>query len=350
MKNVEKLLSCLALGGALILSVQPASARDYIHIVGSANVYPFSKAVGEQLSKGKGAKFKVPWLESTGTKGGIQLFCEGDGEAFADIVNSARRMTRKEFEQCQSNGVRDIVEVAVGRDAMVFAQSKKSPAISLTRRDAYFALTRMVPDASKKISPNPNKTWKQVNAALPDRKIEVIGPPANSGLREVFRELVLESGCEGFPWLAAKRNANSAEYKKACQDVRSDDAYREAAVNDERIIRELSASESAIGLIPYSLVTQHKEKVDALEVDGVVPKKESIASGQYPLSNTLYFYVKKSHVNTIPGLAKYIQEFTNENAFGDKGYLAGKGLIPLSKEDRKVATGIVKTLAPMSAP
>jgi phosphate transport system substrate-binding protein len=356
MKNASYLASALTLGAALLMNAPQAEARDYIHIVGSGTVYPFSRAVSEQLEKGggkkdKGPKFKAPWLESTGTKGGIQLFCEGDGEAYADIVNTARRMSRKEFDQCQNNGVRDIIEVAVGHDAIAFAQSKKSPAMKLTRRDVYFALSRTIPDqTTKTTAPNRNKSWKQVSAALPDRKIEVIGPPGNAGFSELLREIVLETGCDGFPWLAAKRNSNSTDYKRACQDVRNDEGYDEAAINDERIVRELTVNETAIALMPFSLYAQYQDKLDALEIDGLVPKAENVASEQYPLSSTLYFYVKKSHVDYIPGLPKFIQEFTNERAFGDKGYLTTKGLIPLTAADRKVATDIVKTLAPMAAP
>ncbi|MFO1418258.1 MAG: substrate-binding domain-containing protein [Methylotetracoccus sp.] len=354
MKKGRTLASAIALASAYVVGAPQAEARDYIHIVGSSTVYPFSKAVSDQLEKSsgkKGPKFKAPWLESTGTKGGIQLFCEGDGEAYADIVNTARRMTRKEFDQCQANGVRDIVEVAVGHDAIVFAQSKKSPAMRLTRRDVYLAVSRMIPDsATKTVAPNRNKTWKQVNGALPDRKIAVIGPPGNAGFSEIFREAVLEPGCDAFPWLAAKRNTNSTDYKRACQDVRSDEGYDEAAINDERIVRELTVNEPAIALMPFSLFAQHQDKLDALEVDGVVPSSTNVASEQYPLSGTLYFYIKKSHVDYIPSLGKFVQEFTNEKAFGEKGYLVQKGLIPLTKEDRKVATDIVKLMAPMSAP
>lgn len=354
MSYIKNFLTPWALGAMLTLSATGAYAkRDYIHIVGSSTVAPLSKSVAEQLAKGskKSPGLKSPWLESTGTKGGLQLFCEGEGDDFADIANAARRMTKKEWKQCQDNGVRDIIEVAVGRDALVLAQSKNSPPMKVTRRDVYFALTRMVPDSQKKAtSPNLNKSWKQINAGFPDRKIEFVGPAANSGLRELFREMVLEPGCDGFPWLRAKANTNDTEYKRACQDVRNDKAYLDMAVNDPSAVRELTVNEAAMGLMNFRFFTQNHDKLAALEVDGVTPSLETVSSATYPLANTLYFYVKKGHVNKIPGLSKFIEEFTDERAFGDKGYLVPKGLIPLAKVDRKVSTDIAKLLAPAFAP
>ena len=354
MSYTKNVLTPLALGLALTLNAEGVSAaRDYIHIVGSSTLAPLSKAVAEQLAKGskKSPGLKSPWLESTGTKGGLQLFCEGEGDDFADITNTARRMTRKEWQQCQTNGVRDIIEVAVGRDALVLAQSKKNPPMKLTRRDIYLSLTRMVPDAATKTTkPNPNKNWKQINAALPDRKIAYVGPPANAGLREVFRDLLLEPGCDGFPWLKAQANKNSNDYKRACQDVRSDGTYLDVAVNDPTTVRELTTNEAAIGLMNFGFFNAQKDKLAALEVDGVTPSESTVSSATYPLTGTLYFYVKKSHVGKIPGLAKFIEEFTSEKAFGDKGYLVAKGLIPLAKVDRKVSTDIAKLLAPAFAP
>ncbi len=347
-------LTPLALGLALTLHAEGVSAaRDYIHIVGSSTLAPFSKAVAEQLAKGskKSPGLKSPWLESTGTKGGIQLFCEGEGDDFADIANAARRMTRKEWEQCQNNGVRDIIEVAVGRDALVLAQSKNSPEMKLTRRDVYLSLSRMVPDAlTKTTKPNTNKNWKQINSVFPDRKISYVGPPANAGLREVFRDLLLEPGCDGFPWLKTQANKNSNDYKRACQDVRTDGTYLDVAVNDPTTVRELTTNPAAIGLMNFGFFKEQKDKLAALEVDGVTPTEATVSSATYPLSGTLYFYVKKSHVAKIPGLQKFIDEFTSEKAFGDKGYLLSKGLIPLNKVDRKVSTDIAKLLAPAFAP
>lgn len=354
MKFSKTFLTPLGLGLALTLNAEGVSAaRDYIHIVGSSTLAPFSKAVAEQLAKGskKAPGLKSPWLESTGTRGGLQLFCEGEGADFADIANSARRMTKKEWQECQSHGVRDIVEVAVGRDALVFAQSKKSQPMKLTRRDIYLAMTRMVPDDLKKTtSPNQFRSWKQINSALPERKIEFVGPPANSGLRELFRDAVLEPGCDGFPWLRAKANSNSQDYKRACQDTRNDRTYLDVAVNDPTTVRELTVNEAAVGLMNFAFFTQQSDKLAALEVDGVTPSLKTVASATYPLANTLYFYVKKSHVGRIPGLSKFIEEFTSERAFGDKGYLVPKGLIPLDKVDRKVSTDITKLLAPAFAP
>jgi len=361
MKNAG-ILKIAVLGSALALSAEGAAARDYIHIVGSSVVAPFSKAVAEQLATGgtekvgkKGTKkvagLKSPWLESTGTKGGIQLFCESNAEESVDIVNAVRRMTKREYEQCRNNGVTEIVEIAIGRDAMVFAQSKKSPAMSLTRRDLYNALSRMIPTTDRKLRLNTSKTWKQINGALPDRKIEVIGPPANSGFREIFQDMVLEPGCDGFPWLSAQRATMTQDYKKACQDVRTDQAYLQVTVNDSLVVRELVGNDHVLGLVAYSLYLRNDDKLAALEIDGVVPKSETITSEQYPLSGELYIYLKKSHADYIPGLSRFAQEFTSEQAFGDRGYLVLKnGLIPLAQVDRKVSSDIAKTLAVMSAP
>ncbi len=354
MSYKKTLLSPVFLGAALTLSGAPAwAARDYIHIVGSSSLAPFSKAVAEQLAKGskKSPGLKSPWLESTGTTGGIQLFCEGEGQDHADIANAARRMTKREYDQCQKNGVRDIIEVAIGRDALVFAQSKKSPPMKLTNRDVYFALSRMVPDPkTKTVVPNPNKNWRQINASFPDRKIAFVGPPANAGLREIFRDFILEGVCDGFPWLKSQASANTNDYKKACRDVRSDNTYLDVAINDPTTVRELTSNEPAIGMMNYRFYSDNADKLVALEVDNAKPTDQTVASGTYPLSTTMYFYVKKSHVGRIPGLDRFIQEFTSEKAFGEKGYLTGKGLIPLTKVDRKVSTDITKLLAPAYAP
>ena len=354
MRNAGKLKIAAVFGSAFALCAHSAAARDYIHIVGSSTVAPFAKSVGEQLGT-KGTKkvppLKSPWLESTGTKGGIQLFCESNGTDSVDIANAVRRMTRKEYEQCRDNGVTEIVEIAIGRDAMVFAQSNKAPAMSLTRRDLYNALSRMIPTTDKKLRINTNKTWKQVSGALPNRQIEVIGPPANSGFREIFQDMVLEPGCDGFPWLSAQRANMTQDYKKACQDIRGDQAYVQVTVNDDLVARELAGNEHALGLVSYSLYLRNKDRLAALDIDGVTPKGDTITSEQYPLSGELYIYVKKSHADYIPGLARFVQEFASERAFGDKGYLVQKnGLIPLDVVDRKVSTDIAKTMAVMAAP
>ena len=355
MKKDKLIFSLLAAGCALTMDVASAAegGRDAISIVGSSTVYPFSAAVAEQF--GKKGSFKTPKVESTGTGGGIKLFCGGVGPTFPDIANASRAIKKSEFETCQKNGVKDIVEVKIGFDGIALAQSKKSKQeIVLTRKEIFLALAKRVPDPkapeSGDLVANPYKTWNEINPSLPKTKIEVLGPPPSSGTRDAFAELALEGGCAQIPWLKAKKETDDAFFKNVCMTVREDGAYIEAGENDNLIVQKLEANPDAAGVFGYSYLAMNEDKLKAAPIDGRKPTYELIANGCYPGSRPLFFYVKKAHIGVIPGLEEYIAEFTSEKASGPEGYLADKGLIALPEADRKKAAANAKSLTPINAP
>jgi phosphate transport system substrate-binding protein len=329
------LISSLAAGIVCALSgtAQAQAARDSINIVGSSTVYPFTTTVAEQF--GRGGKFKTPKVESTGTGGGIKLFCNGVGPQFPDIANASRRMNANEYATCQKNGVKDIVEVKVGYDGIVLAQSKAGAALSPTRKDVYLALAKTVPDPANPMNliPNPFTTWKDVNKSLPAVKIEVLGPPPTSGTRDSFVELYMEAGCRTFAWLNTLRGQDEPRFKRACDTVREDGAYVEAGENDNLIVQKLTANKDAVGIFGYSFLEENLDKLKGAVVDGVSPTYETVSSGKYPASRPLFIYVKKQHVNVIPGIAEFVAEYTSEKALGEEGYLADKGLVPPLKSE-----------------
>ena len=319
---------------ALIGPAQAASGRDYISIVGSSTVYPFATVVAEQF--GKSTAYKTPKIESTGSGGGLKLFCAGVGVEHPDITNASRRIKQSEFEQCQQNGVKEIVEVKIGYDGIVIANSKKAAPLKLTRKDIFLALAKEVPDPSgaEKTIPNPYKTWKDVNPSLPDKSIEVLGPPPTSGTRDAFVELVMEEGANEFKWVKALSKADSKKYKSIAHTVREDGAYIEAGENDNLIVQKLEANPNALGIFGFSFLDQNMDKIQGSYVDDVQPNFDAIADGKYPVSRPLYFYVKRAHVDAIPGIKEYLDEFTSDKAWGAEGYLSEKGLIPMPDAER----------------
>ena len=325
-------------------SAYAASARDNISIVGSSTVYPFATVVAEQF--GKTTSFKTPKIESTGSGGGFKLFCAGVGVEHPDITNASRAMKKSEYDKCQANGVKEIVEVKIGYDGIVVANSKKASPLKLTRKDIFLALAKNVPDPSgaEKLVPNPYKTWKDVNKSLPAAKIEVLGPPPTSGTRDAFVELVMEKAAKGFPFIKAMdKNA----FKAAAHTVREDGPYVEAGENDNLIVQKLNANPDALGIFGFSFLDQNTDTIQGSFVDGVQPTFEAIADGSYPVSRPLFFYVKKAHVGVIPGIQEYLTEFTSEKTWGEDGYLSEKGLIPMPDQERQQYQSDVKALKPL---
>jgi phosphate transport system substrate-binding protein len=315
-----------------ILVAAPAGARDQIRIVGSSTVYPFATAVAEQFARG--GKFRAPIVESTGTGGGMKLFCAGVGVDHPDITNASRRIKQSEFDQCAANGVKAITEVKIGYDGIVIANAKKAQRFQLSLQQLFLALAKQVPAPGGGLVANPNKTWKDVDPSLPNTKIEVFGPPPTSGTRDAFNELVIEGGCKTYPDLAAQKDKDEAKYKSICLAVREDGAYIEAGENDNLIVQKLAANPNALGVFGYSYLEENTDKIQGSVVGGVEPNFENIASGKYPVSRPLFIYVKNAHVKSIPGIREYVAEFTSEKAIGDDGYLAERGLIPAPKAER----------------
>ncbi len=310
------------------------SGRDYISIVGSSTVYPFATVVAEQF--GKSTAFKTPKIESTGSGGGFKLFCAGVGVEHPDITNASRRIKQSEYDTCVSNGVKEIVEVKIGYDGIVMASSKQAAPLKLTRKDIFLALAKDVPDPNggEKLVPNPYKTWKDVNPALPGKSIEVLGPPPTSGTRDAFVELAMEGGANKFAWIAALQKTDKKKYKAVAHTIREDGAYVEAGENDNLIVQKLEANPNSIGIFGFSFLDQNTDKIQGAFVDGVQPTFDAIADGKYPVSRPLFFYVKKAHVGVIPGIQEYLEAFTSDTAWGEDGYLADKGMIPMPDAER----------------
>ncbi len=340
--NKTVLLASAAL--AISTLSQAAVARDHIEIVGSSTVYPFATVVAEKF--GKATKFKTPKIESTGSGGGMKLFCKGLGEGTPDVTNASRRIKMKEFKKCHANGVNDITEVLIGYDGIALANSKKAQQFELSLRDIYLALAEHVPakDGSEKLVPNFYKTWDQVNSKLPSTKIEVLGPPPTSGTRDAFNELAIEGGCKTFPWLKAVKKQDKKLYKKQCRTIREDGAYIEAGENDNLIVQKLEANPNALGVFGFSFLDQNADKVQGSKVNGNAPTFDSIAEGDYKISRPLYFYVKNAHVGKIPGIAEFVKAFVSKKASGAEGYLTDKGLIPLDKAAHKKMAKAAKSM------
>ena len=317
---------------AIALTALPAIARDQINIVGSSTVFPFSTTVAERF--GKNTSFKTPVVESTGSGGGMKLFCTGVGENTPDITNASRRIKSSEAEKCAANGVTPI-EAKIGFDGIVLANSRKSGRMEITRQQIFLALAKDVPNSAGELIPNPYSMWSEIDSSLPAVKIEVLGPPPTSGTRDAFAELGLEGGCKTFDFIKAMKKTDKSAYKAVCHTVREDGAYIEAGENDNLIVQKLQTNPTAFGVFGYSFLEQNSDTMQGSIVGGVEPEFEEIASGNYPIARSLFFYVKKEHIGVIPGITEYMKEFTREDTWGEDGYLLDKGLIPLDEDARE---------------
>lgn len=343
-KRLAKVVSIMVLyvSGAAV-----AAPRDTISVVGSSTVFPFAKVVAERF--GRGTSFKTPTVEQTGTGGGLKEFCKGVGVNYVDISNASRRMKQGELDSCKSNGVRAIIEVMIGYDGIVLANSTKAPRFALTRKDIFLALAKQVPNPNKPgmLIDNPYTNWQDINRELPAGRIEVLGPPQTSGTRDAFVELAMEGGCKSFAWIKALRFSDITRYKKICHIIREDGTFIETGENDNLIVQKLKLNPTALGIFGFSFLDQNADLVKASSIDGLAPTFDTIADRSYPVSRPLYFYVKKAHVGVIPGVKEYLTEFTSNKAWGDDGYLASKGMIPLPKERRQKIRAQVLALEPL---
>jgi phosphate transport system substrate-binding protein len=330
------LLASSAAAVALAVSAGAAAARDQIQIVGSSTVFPFTTAVAEKL--GQGGQFKAPVVESTGTGGGIKLFCGGVGEGTPDFANASRPIKDSELETCKAAGVTP-VEIKIGFDGIVLANSKAGAQADLTKEEIFKALAKNVV-VDGKVVPNPYVNWSDVDASLPSSKIEVLGPPPTSGTRDAFVELVMVEACP---------EEVKAANEKACAEIREDGAYVEAGENDNLIVQKLEANPTAFGIFGFSFLDQNADKLQGHKVDGVEPTFANIASGDYKVSRSLFIYAKKEHVGVIPGMEEFIAEYTSDGAWGPEGYLADKGLIPLPDDERAKSAESAKALKGMGS-
>ena len=314
------------------------SARDQIKIVGSSTVYPFSSSVAEEF--GATTKFPTPVVESTGTGGGLKLFCSGFGIDTPDIANASRRIKDKELQMCQENGVMSVSEALIGFDGIAIAQDSKVAGFNVTKAQLALAVAEEVPSKDgKTLIKNPYKKWSDIDASLPEREIIVYGPPKSSGTRDSFEELVLQHVFEKMPVYTDLFKADEKANKKykAYSVIRTDGAYVEAGENDNLIVQKLTKNPAAVGIFGYSFLEENKDKVAGVTIDGITPTAENISSAKYPISRSMYFYVKNSHLEQVPAIKEYVNLFMSEKMIGKDGILTEIGLIPLTDKVRDEA-------------
>ena len=313
-------ISTLFLLGALVASfgfTSPVYARE-IKIVGSSTVFPFTQAVAEEFTMKGGT---APTLESTGTGGGMKIFCQGVGERYPDITGASREMMPSEKALCDKNGVTDITEILLGYDGIAVTNSRKGKKFSVTREQLYKALASKIPVDGKLVA-NPNKKWSDIDPSLPHTDIEVYGPPPTSGTRDAFVELVFHDVCKKMGIFKDKKTL-----KQECTAMRTDGPYIEAGENDNLIVQRLEKDKSAVGIFGYSYLYENPDKLQDVSVDGVDPSMETIASGKYPLARPLFLYVKNAHRKFVKDMDAFLDEYTSKDALGKDGYLAERGLV-----------------------
>jgi phosphate transport system substrate-binding protein len=306
-----------------------ASANDQIRIVGSSTVYPFTSYVAEEL--GAITNFATPVVESTGSGGGMKIFCAGVGLDTPSFTNASRAMKPKEFETCQKNGVKEITGLMVGYDGISIAQSKENPKLNLTKEQIFLALAQEVPSKDgKSLIANPYKKWSDIDASLPKREIRMIGAPSTSGTRDSFDEMVMEKASKSFPIYGGK-------YKK----IRTDGAYIPGGENDNLIVQQLAQDKDAMGYFGYSFLEENHDKISGVTLNGKEPTAENIADGSYPVSRSMFIYMKNAHIGKIKGVAEFIELYATDAMIGQKGVLRTIGLIPMPQDMlKKVQTSV----------
>ena len=314
----------------MFVSSQRGTHQTYkpIQIVGSSTVYPFATVVAETF--GRETHFPTPIIESTGTGGGFQVFCDGIGQTYPDIINASRPITESERTRCDQNGVTAITEVLIGYDGIIIAHAKQSEISNFTTQELFLSLAEMVP-VDGQLTPNPYINWSDIAPHLPNKQIVIYGPPPTSGTRDSFIELVMVPGCHTFTQLIS---LPQTEQTIVCQRIREDGAFITAGENDNLIIQKLTNNPIAYGIFGFNFLAQNSDIIQAAQINGTLPDIESISSIAYPVARSLFFYVKEAHIGVIPGLEQYITEFLHDRASGQNGYLVEKGLIPLSDEQR----------------
>jgi len=344
MSFVKLTASALAIAA---VSASAAQARDEIRIVGSSTVFPYNQAVAEQFANT--TEFPSPIVESTGTGGGMQIFCGGIGEDFADLTGASRSMKPSEYELCVSNGVTDITEANIGSDGLSIAISSSNDFDwDLTLEEIYLALGAQVP-VEGEWADNPYTTWSEINPDLPDTEILVLGPPPTSGTRDAFVELAMWEGCMELAYIA-EGGFDEDWIEENCSRMRTDGQFIEAGENDNLIVQRLNADETAMGIFGYSFLFENLDTLKAVNVNGVAPDPDTIASGDYPISRPLFFYVKNAHRGVIPGLEEFLEEYMSEDSMGPGGYLAERGMVPLGDARRAEKQEIVLNAVSMDAP
>ena len=324
-----------------------ASGRNQVWAAGSSTVFPFATRVAENVAKTTGGQ--PAKVESLGTGGGLKLFCSGTGAGFPDVANASRQIKKSEFDQCASNGVTEIIEIKIGYDGIVIANAKGGPTYDFKIDQIYRGLAAELPSPSG-FAKNTAKNWKDVDASLPAQAILVYGPPPTSGTRDAFSELALEKVARKIPTLETLRGTDEDAFKAKAHTIRTDGAWVDSGENDNAIVQTLTKTPNALGVFGYSFLENNMDTVKAATIDGVAPTFETISNGSYPVSRSLYIYVKKANVGVTPGLREFVNAFVSDAASGKGGYLQHRGLIPLSPEEHAAQKQAATDLTPMAAP
>ena len=324
------------------------TARAGIWAAGSSTVFPFATRVAENFARTSGGA--APRVESLGTGGGIQAFCQGVGPSTPDIANASRQMKASEFDLCQQNGVTDIVEIKIGFDGIVIATARSGNSFNFELNDLYEGLAKEVPGANGQFVANPNTTWNQVNGALPNQRIQVYGPPPTSGTRDAFLELGMTPGAKLVPAAAALEAADADRFEALAHTLREDGVWIDSGENDNAIVQTLTRTPGSLGVFGFSFLEQNLDTVKAETIDGVAPSADTIADGSYPLARSLYIYVKKQHIGVIPGLQQFVQEFMSDGSAGRGGYLQDRGLVPLPADQLTAERAKVQAMTAMTRP
>ena len=345
MAPIRLTVSALALAAAALPAA--AQSRQEIRVVGSSTVFPYSQAVAEQFANATGAP--SPIVESTGTGGGFQAFCEGIGEQYADITGASRAIEAGEFELCAQNGVTDITEALIGYDGLSLVISRESETDwDLTLAEVYLALGAQVPVDGEWVD-NPYQRWSEINPALPDLPILVYGPPPTSGTRDAFVELAMQAGCEELPFVQ-EGGFDGDWVEENCSRMRTDGPFVEAGENDNLIVQRLQADPNAMGIFGYSFLYENQDTLKDVRIGGVEATLETIGSFEYPISRPLFIYIKNAHRGVIPNMEEFIAEYVSEDALGPDGYLPERGLVSLGDEERAAMQEAVTSGATMEAP
>lgn len=347
MNTVKLTVSAIAMAAA----ATAADARDQIRVVGSSTVFPYTQAAAENFSNATG--MAAPVVESTGTGGGMKIFCEGVGENFADITGASRAMKKSEYELCAKNGVTDITEVLIGYDGLSIAVSRDTAFTwALTEEQIFKALAAEVPVNGEWVA-NPYMKWSDVDASLPDTAILAYGPPPTSGTRDAFVELAMHDGCKKLPeYQAVKgdKEAAAAMLEERCSRMRQDGPFVEAGENDNLIVQRLEADPTAVGIFGYSFLYENNDKLMGIAIDGVEPNSETIADFSYGVARPIFFYIKNAHRGVIPGLNEFIAEYVSDTSLGDGGYQQERGLTVLGADKLLEVQKAAMEAAPMAAP
>ena len=315
--------------------------------MGSSTVYPFSTKVAQEFKNKTGYNVVV---ESTGSGGGHKLFCEGTGVSTPDVTNSSRRQKKSEFDMCVENGVDEIVEVKIGFDGIVVGNAIDAPSMDMALKDVFMAFAKQVPmsDTDCTMQANPYTKWSEINSNLPDVNIEAYGPPPTSGTRDAFVEIAMEGGAKQIECLAALRKSDKKAFKILAHTVREDGKWIDSGENDNAVVQTLVNTPTAVGVFGYSFLDQNADKIKGANIGAAEPTFENIASGEYPVSRSLYFYVKKGNLAVTPGLQEFALEFTSDAASGEGGYLEEIGLVPLPDAQRAQVRADVENLSDYS--